>query len=257
VLRNFADHLASSSSGSLTAINQSPLSPHPSELTHPPKSQICPPTNMWDAKLTAFIQQYRTSSSAHFIKQVAEPGFPSVDIFVYPERISTDTDPITMFLAEVMIPWNFRLPECLAFFYLNYIFIKVFLRSSLSGFSPPNPFQWAIAPTPANTRHLPEWYLPKPPQSETSHPLYIDTIPWPEMRNKITFQYPTLEFISWVTSFCHNLNISWKHDPTLTYVTELDGATRISPALHSHLRDLSNWTLDPPFAVTYPYLALT
>jgi len=242
---------------SLATINRPQFTPYGGEIANAPKSQICPPTNSWDAKLTAFIRQHRASTSAHFVKQVAEPCFPDVDILVYPERFASASDPITQLLANVMLPWNFQLPERLAFFYLNYIFIKVISRHmSVWRMVILNYLQWAIAPTPANTMHLPDWYLPKPPQSETSHPLYVDTIPWPEMRNKITFQYPNLNFVDWVTSFCHNLNVSWKHDPALTYTIELDGTTRISPALHLHLRELSNWILNPPFAAKYPYLAL-
>jgi len=123
-------------------------------------------------------------------------------------------------------------------------------------FTRPSREQWAIAPTPANTQHLPEWFQPKPPQCETSHPIYVDTIPWPEMRSNITFNYPMLEFTTWVVHFCNNLNVSWNRAATETYVTNLDGSVGLSPAFERHLRILENWTLDAPFAIAYPSLAL-
>lgn len=76
------------------------------------------------------------------------------------------------------------------------------------------------------------------------------------MRNKITFHYPLQDFQSWVPHFCGNVNVSWKQDPQHTYIPNFDGTLRLNPAFEVHVRSLHNWTLDAPFALAYPHLAL-
>lgn len=122
---NLFNHIASLPFDSSMTSNDHPQSTHLPQPSFIPESQICPPTNQWDTKLTAFILLHRSSVTAFGNKQTLEPSPANFDIFVYPERTSATSDPISHFLASAIIPWNFSLPERLAMAWLNHIFIKV------------------------------------------------------------------------------------------------------------------------------------
>lgn len=116
--------------GPMTSLPYEPTSSYSnSELSHSLVSQICAPTNVWDAKLFAFIRLHRSSRLIQTDKSTLEPTFPNVDILVYPNRPSAAADPITRFLADAINAWNFDIPERLGVFWLNYIFLKVCTQS--------------------------------------------------------------------------------------------------------------------------------
>lgn len=103
--------------------------------------------------------------------------------------------------------------------------------------------------------HLPDWYTPCAAQCSLPHPIYIDTVPWPALREKLTTQYESYDWHAFVVSFCQNLDVNWTEDARKTYVVGSKGNTTLSPAFVSHLRSLQHWTLKPPFAEQYPALA--
>jgi hypothetical protein len=103
---------------------------------------------------------------------------------------------------------------------------------------------------------MPEWFLPRVSQCIASHPIYIDTIPWPALRDKLTFEYKKYQFSQFVAPFCNSLNVNWKQDPKDTYDVNPDGSMTLSDAFVAHLRKLENWSLGPTFASVFPELAM-
>lgn len=115
--------------------------------------------------------------------------------------------------------------------------------------------QYRISPIPENALHMPDWFFPSPSQCAAAHPIYIDTVPWPAMRNGLIDTHQSYSWTSYLASFCENLNVNWTEDVRKTYVIGNNGATTLSPAFVSHLRNLKNWTMKKPFAEQFPDLA--
>ncbi|KAI1615956.1 hypothetical protein EDD36DRAFT_119307 [Exophiala viscosa] len=202
----------------LPVLNTFYLSPGPfwQSIPHEPQRQFpapqnCPPSNIWDVKLMKCINEHRT-----------HVGDTSMCIPKDPDQ------------------WNFKLPEKLAIFWLNYIHLR-----------------YRIFPTEENLDELPVWLHPCPSQCRVSHPIYIDALPWPVLREKLTFEHRLYPFNMFSPVFCSSLNVNWPYDHAMTYVREASGTLRLSRAFKTHLRKLENWSLRPTFASSYPELSLS
>jgi hypothetical protein len=117
--------------------------------------------------------------------------------------------------------------------------------------------QYRIFPTNENFHELPVWLQPCPSQFTVSHPIYIDALPWPQLREKLTFEYHTYPFSMFTPLFCSSLNVNWPFDHSMTCERDGNGRLRISRAFETHLRKLENWSLKPAFAQAYPELSLS
>ncbi|KAK4935989.1 hypothetical protein LTR10_023036 [Elasticomyces elasticus] len=232
------------STDELPVLNTFYLSPGPFWQSKPhepqrqfPAPQNCPPSNIWDVKLMKCINEHRTHVGD---TSMCIPKDPELRLLLNPNASRSTADSLTRFLHAPISQWNFKLPEKLAIFWLNYIHLR-----------------YRIFPTEESLDELPVWLHPCPSQCRVSHPIYIDALPWPVLREKLTFEHRLYPFNMFSPVFCSSLNVNWPYDHAMTYVREASGTLRLSRAFKTHLRKLENWSLRPTFALSYPELSLS
>ena len=118
--------------------------------------------------------------------------------------------------------------------------------------------RWQIHPTQETYDRLPDWITPRASQLFTPHPAWVDHLPWPRMRDKLTRIYPTIHFDDFFIPYTTTVSLNWPYDDrdvlmTMPNTEEL----ALNPVFERHLMDLGNWTLGERFARAHPQLADT
>jgi hypothetical protein len=93
-----------------------------------PMPQNCVASNIWDAKLLKCISEHRTLLGDHSVHITTHP-----ELSTLLQPVASQPSPVTIsgFLSPPISQWNFKLPEKLAIFWLNYIHLKVCSRMVL------------------------------------------------------------------------------------------------------------------------------
>lgn len=112
--------------------------------------------------------------------------------------------------------------------------------------------RYLIWPTAENLNAGPDWLMPPVARQETSpYDLFIDMIPWPQVR-QFLYQYPQKYS---VTSFVGLIGITWPHADDACHYWDIEsGYTRMTPLFESTIADLNNWTMDPKILEVMPQL---
>ncbi|KIW39625.1 uncharacterized protein PV06_08222 [Exophiala oligosperma] len=228
-----------------------------------PTPQNCAATNIWDAKLIKCINEHQN----HLMEfSMSMPEDPELRSILDPRTSQGTADSLTHFLNAPITQWNFELPEKLAMFWLNFVHLKV--SQNRIPLEPSRPAavqllyvymvlmvqQYRIYPSEETFNEMPPWFRPCPLQCQVSHPIYIDALPWPHLREKLTFEHRLYPFHLLTPVFCSSLNINWPHNQDMTYVHEASGNLRLSRSFKKHIRKLENWTMKPAFSKQYPEL---
>ncbi|OCL01880.1 hypothetical protein AOQ84DRAFT_328306 [Glonium stellatum] len=115
--------------------------------------------------------------------------------------------------------------------------------------------RWQISPTRENYERLPEWVRPLPSQNTIPHPLWMDYIPWPQMRDELVkdnLRYDQNEFF---LPYVQQLSLNWPYKPMECVAVFSTGREAlINPAFELHIRNLENWSLGSTFSAAYPSL---
>lgn len=118
--------------------------------------------------------------------------------------------------------------------------------------------RWQIHPTQETYDRLPDWVTPRPSQLFTPHPVWVDHLPWPKMREKLTRVYPSIPFDEFFIPFTTTVCVNWPLEDRDVLMTLPDSEElMINPHFERHLMDLGNWTLGERFARVHPQLADT
>lgn len=115
---------------------------------------------------------------------------------------------------------------------------------------------WRASPTPENKAKVPPWFLPRPAQDRIEHPLVIDFLVWPGLRERLVFEYEkytmTGEF-----SFCfvEYFHFDWPYPDE--QVAQYDPRTGglicgLSKLFREQVFDLKNWTMERGFFESFP-----
>ena len=201
------------------------------------------PTCPLDGLLLDFLAERRQRAAEGVPAQkLVGPAYPSISSLLKPER-SIYSHPLSKFFTDILatFPDLSTLPEQVAVLYIMFLIMR-----------------WQIHPTQEAYERLPEWVTPRPSQLFTPHPAWVDHLPWPRMRDKMVYLYPSIALENFFIPYTTTLSLNWPYDPsdTLQSVPNSEELL-ISPVFERHLRDLSNWTLGPAFAKTFPALADT
>lgn len=172
------------------------------------------------------------------------PAYPSVSSLLNPAR-SMQSHPLSKVFTDILgtFPDLSTLPEKVAVLYIMFLFMR-----------------WQINPTQENYDRLPEWVTPRPSQLFTSHPAWIDHLPWPRMRDKLVRDYNSQEYLfdDFFVPFTMTLSLNWPYEPTDTLLSATGSEElMINPVFERHLRRLENWSLGPAFLQAFPGLADT
>jgi hypothetical protein len=204
-----------------------------------------PPTCPLDSLLLDFLRERRQlAADGVSTPKLVGPAYPSVSSLLNPSR-SAQSHPLSKVFTDILatFPDLSTLPEKVALLYIMFLIMR-----------------WQIAPTQENYDRLPDWVTPRPSQLFTSHPAWIDHLPWPKMRDRLVRDYTPRDYLfdNFFIPFTSTLNVNWPYEPTDTLLSSPDNdELMINPVFERHLRSLENWSLGPAFAKAFPGLTDT
>ncbi|ESZ98471.1 hypothetical protein SBOR_1133 [Sclerotinia borealis F-4128] len=171
------------------------------------------------------------------IAQIIGPPQPSMKAIIYPE------DPNQTHIASTMISnllTNLAvrgLPERAGCLYLMYHIC-----------------QWQIHPSSSTYGYLTDWSSPRPSQLITAHPVWADSIFWGKLRDKVIENQERYANEEFQNAYILCINANWPR-PDLEAFRFEGNDIYITEDFETHIRNLSNWSLDERFAARYPELA--
>jgi len=201
-----------------------------------------PPTCPLDNILLDFLHE-RQQQAAEGVAtpKLVGPAYPSVSSLLNPSKAAT-SHPLSKVFTDILatFPDLSTLPEKVATLYFMFLIMR-----------------WQISPTQENYDRLPEWLTPRPSQLFTSHPAWIDHLPFPKMRDRLVRDYNPRDYLfdNFFIPFTTTISVNWPYEPTDTLLSGVDGEDLvINPVFERHLRRLDNWSLGPAFAKAFPGL---
>lgn len=201
------------------------------------------PTCPLDGVLLDFLAERRQRAAEGVSSEkLVGPAYPNPTPLVKPER-SIYSHPLSKIFTDILVtfPDLSTIPEQVAVLYIMFLIMR-----------------WQIHPTQEAYDRLPEWVTPRPSQLFTPHPAWVDHLPWPRMRDKMVYLYPNIALENFFIPYTTTLSLNWPYDPSEALLPGPDPEELlINPVFERHLRELSNWTLGPAFAKTFPDLADT
>lgn len=201
-----------------------------------------PPTCPLDSLLLDFLhsRQVQAADGVATPKLVG-PAYPSVSSLLNPAK-SAQSHPLSKVFTDILatFPDLSTLPEKVAVLYIMFLIMR-----------------WQISPTQENYDRLPDWVTPRPSQLFTSHPAWIDHLPFPKMRDRLVRDYNPRDYLfdKWFIPFTTTISLNWPYEPTDTLLSSPESdELMINPVFERHLRRLENWSLGPAFAKAFPGL---
>lgn len=201
------------------------------------------PTCTLDAILLDFLQKrQREAAQRMSVQKVPGPLRTSVSSLLNPE-VTVYSPSLSKVLIDVLraFPGLSSLPEQVAVLYVIFLLIR-----------------WQLYPTQQNYDRLPGWLAPCNSQLLTPHPIWIDYLAWPRMRDRLVVSYLDYPFDNWLLPYSRTLSLNWPYEAAdcLLWTADSDELV-INPVFEKHVRNLSNWSLGPAFAESFPSLVDT
>ncbi|KAM0346660.1 hypothetical protein ACHAPU_005372 [Fusarium lateritium] len=111
--------------------------------------------------------------------------------------------------------------------------------------------RWRLHPDPMTLKDVPPWLLPTEVQNTYPHPVSIDYIPWPDLRDFLCTN-PRIKSRHSVKMYLESLQLKWP--PGCSLMTMEGGQVCVSPEFEAIACDLNNWELGPPWLDAFPRL---
>ncbi|KAI1003173.1 hypothetical protein K3495_g5033 [Podosphaera aphanis] len=199
-----------------------------------------PPTCQLDKILLTFLTERRSLQlSGASLSTLIGPAYPTISLLLEPSQSTPPPHPLSQVIAEILATFKglSSLPERVAIFYSMFLLMR-----------------WIINPTQANYDRLPFWMCPRASQLFELHPIWIDFLPFPQLRDVLVrncqHDYP---FDVFFIPFTKALSLNWAYADK-DCLLRIDGELTLNPVFETHLRDLQNWTLGPSFDKAFPAL---
>lgn len=204
-----------------------------------------------DYLLGDFIKTRRAQlATGASLAEVIGPEKPSLLSLTHPEAKRSPSDCLTPLLLDILskFPDIDRDPDrigvLLGMYYLT---------------------RWFICPCQPCLTRVPNWCIPIPEARDTRHAVWVDYLPWPEMRRRLILARTPgtrINFDDFFVTFTYTMSINWPYgrdscltvtppksdDPSAPPSVELD------PGFEQHIRRLENWSLGPEFVSNFPEL---
>ena len=237
----------------ISNVHSHPLSPSMQDSGRAPRPNwsLLPihsgPSCPLDSLLMDFLSERRARlAEGASESEVLGPPYPSFAAILDPSRHPV-CDPMTRFFRDILrtFPDICAPPEKVAVAYVMFLIMR-----------------WHCSPTAENFNRMPMWLWPTSWQKTIAHPIWIDHLPWVEMRNEIVPKPQRYPFPSFFVPYTKTLSLNWPYRDAQVFVGSVsspggglpDGELVISPSFEAHLRNLDNWSLGTPFAREFPML---
>lgn len=217
----------------------SPSTPSPGDY---PRAHLIPiqntkPTCPLDAIFLDFLKDRRRALMDGSQQRLA---YPSVSSLLNPTENSTYSYSISKVFSDILrtFPDISSLPEQVGTLYVMFQIMR-----------------WQIFPTQQNYDRMPNWITPRPAQLFSPHPAWVDYIIWPNVRDRLSYDWRDYPFENWFVPYTRTISCNWPYEPMdcLLHNTESDELL-INPVFERHIRELSNWSVGTEFAETFPAL---
>ncbi|KAI9730885.1 MAG: hypothetical protein M1834_005603 [Cirrosporium novae-zelandiae] len=210
-----------------------------------------PPTCILDSIFLDFVKaRQKQARDGLGSSAVVGPAYPSVSSLLNPSTPSASySHPLSKVLTDILskFPGISGLPEQVAVLYAMFVLMR-----------------WQIFPTRENYERIPHWMTPRASQLFVPHPIWVDYLPWPLLRDRLVSCYRDHPFENFFLPYTTTLSLNWPYEPTdALLVTDIggngdgSGDPIINPIFERHLRNLENWSLGPEFRDALPVLGDT
>jgi len=155
------------------------------------------PTCPLDVIMLDFLADRRQRAAEGVpLKTLVGPRYPNFTSLVYPDR-QIEAHPLSKLFTDILrtFPDICGLPEQVAVVFIMFLVMR-----------------WKIEPTQENYERLPEWMTPRPTQLFTPHPCWMDSLPWPRLRDRIIDNKPFTVFDSFFISFTTTISLNWPYE---------------------------------------------
>ncbi|KAH7139307.1 hypothetical protein B0J11DRAFT_40519 [Dendryphion nanum] len=131
------------------------------------------------------------------IKTLVGPVYPNFTSLVYPER-NVDAHPLSKLFTDILrtFPDICGIPEQVAIVFIMFLIMR-----------------WQIEPSQENYDRLPDWVTPRASQLFVPHPVWVDHIPWPRLRDRIITNPPSTPFDAFFIPFTTTISLNWPYEP--------------------------------------------
>ncbi|KAF2489679.1 hypothetical protein BU16DRAFT_494977 [Lophium mytilinum] len=155
------------------------------------------PTCPLDVIMLDFLADRRQRAAEGVpVKALVGPLYPNFTSLVYPDR-QIEAHPLSKLFTDILrtFPDICGLPEQVAVVFIMFLVMR-----------------WKIEPTQENYDRLPEWVTPRPSQLFTPHPCWMDHLPWPRLRDRITAVHPFTVFDTFFISYTTTISLNWPYE---------------------------------------------
>ncbi|KAI1627982.1 hypothetical protein EDD37DRAFT_623904 [Exophiala viscosa] len=119
--------------------------------------------------------------------------------------------------------------------------------------------RWMVLQDEESWNQLPQWLRPIPEQITTTHPAWIDRIPWPRARQHL-IAHPEIQLDDFAAVYSSGFEILWAYDAKSVLITlsPSEGNARhamINPVYEEHITHLQNWKVGDALHHRFPALA--
>lgn len=114
--------------------------------------------------------------------------------------------------------------------------------------------KWRSNQTEENKAKVPPWFLPRPAQDKIQHPLVIDFLVWPGLRERLVFEYERYT-VDGQFSFCfvEYFHFNWPYpDEQVAQYDQTGLICGLSKLFREFVYELKNWTMRPGFFERFP-----
>lgn len=100
---------------------------------------------------------------------------------------------------------------------------------------------------------LPSWYRPRPTQKAIAHPLAIDVLPWPGLRERAVLDPSLISSDKFWSDVIYCFRFCWPHEEA--DAVKLDPQSQLlgfTGTFQNSVRDIDKWKMDQAFFEAFP-----
>ncbi|KEF55710.1 uncharacterized protein A1O9_08460 [Exophiala aquamarina CBS 119918] len=114
--------------------------------------------------------------------------------------------------------------------------------------------QYREDPTPGNLSRVPGFLQPRPAQERLDHPVVIDFLIWPGMRDRLVFEHEKYTASGlFSAAYVENFSFFWPYpDEEIFHYDPLQDQFEFSPVFLHYVYNYKNWTMKAGFFETCP-----
>ncbi|KAK4930620.1 hypothetical protein LTR28_011638 [Elasticomyces elasticus] len=109
--------------------------------------------------------------------------------------------------------------------------------------------RWQICPTAETYAKLPDWSKPTPSQLFIPHPIWVDYLVFPGLRDICLSELALLDSIEWLAAFDASFSCNWPNSvEACMYVDGGTGSMHLNSMFEQHINQVENLTVGPEIA---------